>query len=409
MSLGRARARAFRRAEVVTACLLMALAWASRLNAADRIVAVGDVHGSYDGLVSILRSAAVIDSDLRWSGGRTTVVQTGDLLDRGVEVRKVMDLLIRLQIEAAAAGGEVIVLLGNHEAMNLLGILRDVDPEVFATFTDSRSGKRRKAAFREFKRFWDRRVREAGMKRPTFAGVEKQWYASRPLGFVEYVEALSNDGDYGTWLRSCRAAAMVGDTLFVHGGFGPELADLSIERVNTKVGEELAAFDIVRSWAVRSGLALPSASIYELAQVADAVVGEGQADRGGGGQEQEAEILPWLELIARWQEWYLIDPEGPLWFRGAALWDEAENEQILLGQLDSLGAARLVVGHTPQRTGDVTARFGGRVFLIDTGMLSSVYHGRPAALEIAGGEVAAIYEDRREVLVIPAAPTPCPP
>ena len=96
--------------------------------AAARVVAVGDVHGSYEGLVTILLEAGLIDTDLRWIGGDATLVQTGDLLDRGVRVRRVLDLLIRLQGEAAAAGGRVVVLLRNHEAMNLVGIVRDVNP-----------------------------------------------------------------------------------------------------------------------------------------------------------------------------------------------------------------------------------------------------------------------------------------
>ena len=73
--------------------------------AGERVVAVGDVHGAYDGLVAILGETGVVDGDLAWSGGTTRLVQIGDLLDRGAEVRPVMDLVMRLQREAEAAGG----------------------------------------------------------------------------------------------------------------------------------------------------------------------------------------------------------------------------------------------------------------------------------------------------------------
>ena len=75
--------------------------------------------------------------------------------------------------------------------------------------------------------------------------------------------------------------------------------------------------------------------------------------------------------------------------------------------MDGLGVARLVVGHTPQEDGRIHARFGGRVFLIDTGMLASVYDGRPSALEIADGRVNAIYPDgvRPPVEDVEPAPT----
>jgi hypothetical protein len=55
--------------------------------------------------------------------------------------------------------------------------------------------------------------------------------------------------------------------------------------------------------------------------------------------------------------------------------------------------SRLVLGHTPQSTWRITPRLGSRIVLIDTGMLTSVYKGRPSALELAGGQLTAIYED----------------
>jgi fructose-1,6-bisphosphatase len=59
----------------------------------DRIVAVGDVHGAYDRFVEILTTAGVIDKRLRWTGAKTHLVQLGDVLDRGPDSRKAMDLL----------------------------------------------------------------------------------------------------------------------------------------------------------------------------------------------------------------------------------------------------------------------------------------------------------------------------
>ncbi|HCQ02865.1 MAG TPA: hypothetical protein DIT99_20230 [Candidatus Latescibacteria bacterium] len=57
-----------------------------------RIVAIGDVHGDVDALVSILRKADVIDARNQWIGGKTVLVQLGDVLDRGLKGREVMDL-----------------------------------------------------------------------------------------------------------------------------------------------------------------------------------------------------------------------------------------------------------------------------------------------------------------------------
>ena len=96
-------------------------------NGIDRVVAFADVHGAYAELLGLLRETGIVDAQDHWAAGNTHLVSLGDLLDRGADSRKVMDLLMRLQGEAPAAGGQVHVLLGNHEAMNLLGDLRYVD------------------------------------------------------------------------------------------------------------------------------------------------------------------------------------------------------------------------------------------------------------------------------------------
>src|SRR5579872_3083347 len=82
-----------------------------------RIVAVGDVHGDYNQFVSVLQAAGVLDRKAKWAGGKTHLVQVGDVLDRGPDSRKVMDLLMELESQAQKAGGQVHPLLGNHETM----------------------------------------------------------------------------------------------------------------------------------------------------------------------------------------------------------------------------------------------------------------------------------------------------
>ena len=57
------------------------------------------------------------------------LVQTGDVTDRGPDSLEVIELMIRLEAEAAAAGGEVVALVGNHEVMNVTGELDYVSPE----------------------------------------------------------------------------------------------------------------------------------------------------------------------------------------------------------------------------------------------------------------------------------------
>lgn len=158
-----------------------------------RIVAVGDVHGDYDQFVKVLRAAKVIDKRNQWIAGKTRLVQTGDVLDRAANSRKVMDLLMRLEKQAKAAGGAVHALLGNHEAMVIMGDWRYVHPGEFAAFGG-------KAAFGK---------------------------------------AMSAEGVYGKWLRSHDTVVKLDGALFLHGGLRADYADRSLEEINRTVREEL--------------------------------------------------------------------------------------------------------------------------------------------------------------------------
>src|SRR5213594_4091918 len=119
---------------------------------ADRIVAIADVHGDLDTLTALLRKTALIDAVGHWSGGKATLVQTGDLVDRGPKSRAVLDLLMTLQKEAPRRNGGVRVSLGNHEVMNIIGDLRYVVPEDYAAFADARSEQRRRSALQNYSR-----------------------------------------------------------------------------------------------------------------------------------------------------------------------------------------------------------------------------------------------------------------
>jgi hypothetical protein len=93
-----------------------------------RVVAIGDLHGDLDAARAALRAAGAIDPSDRWIGGDLTIVQTGDVLDRGDDEAKIEELLERLDTEARARGGAVIALLGNHELMNAAHDFRYVTP-----------------------------------------------------------------------------------------------------------------------------------------------------------------------------------------------------------------------------------------------------------------------------------------
>jgi len=358
---------------------------------ADRIVAVGDIHGDYDNLVAILQAAGLVDSKAKWNGGRATLVITGDFFDRGPDVRPVLDLLMKLEKEAARRRGRVVVLLGNHEAINLAYDLPYVSNQSLAAFADRRSQSRREKAWREYVEIHERlaeRYGEGALK----VLAESEWMKERPAGYLEYQEAISARGKYGRWLRSKSAIAQIGDTVFVHGGLTPEAAESGIELLNSRIRAEIEGVDRVRSYLADEGLILPFFSQKEVHAVVDE-----EAKLLDQASEDLRLVVTAYKAIYRWT---LYDTLGPLWFRGYGEWSDQEGEEKIEAVLQHLGARRIVVGHTfPPDPSNILPRFGGRVFLIDTGMLRGyVENGRPSALEIRGDEVTAIYENGRVAL-----------
>lgn len=189
--------------------LLLACAWlaavAAQAEAPPRIVVVGDVHGAYAPFAAILEVAGVASADGHWVGGKTQLVQLGDVLDRGHDERRSLDLLMTLDAEAKAAGGDVVTILGNHEIMTLFGDWRYATKEAVADFGGEDA---RRAAF-------------------------------------------APDGKYGRWLRKQVAVAEIDGNVFVHGGISREVAKLGVRGIRERVRDELARVDAARGRAVR--------------------------------------------------------------------------------------------------------------------------------------------------------------
>jgi len=93
------------------------------------VFVTSDPHGHRDQLIETLQAAKLVDETEAWSGGEETLWVLGDLMDRGPDGIGTVDLVMRLQREAAEAGGHLGVVLGNHEVL-ALGMHRFADRAV---------------------------------------------------------------------------------------------------------------------------------------------------------------------------------------------------------------------------------------------------------------------------------------
>lgn len=323
------------------------------------IVAIGDLHGNYAGLVAILTDLEIIDAQGHWCGGTTHVVQMGDVLGRGGEPGKIFALFMRLEREAEAAGGGLHMLLGNHEVMSIRGTLVYNTPAEFqdiaeigpAAFGDLPEGEGLLANNGEVvtaDKNWtpvpasvSSNPQGANPQDPALAQ-EKYRRRLAMLGCEAFQRYLRPSGPIGAWLLRHPTAMVLGDSLFVHGGLAREHGLMDLAALNLEVSEE-------------------------------------------------------IEAAAQGYEWgHRLVKNGPQWNRELALKASPHREAELEEVLAFHGCARMVVGHTPTgsikplRTGEVLPLYAERLWCVDTG-IGAAYGGHLSALRLQAGEVSAAY------------------
>jgi hypothetical protein len=375
---------------LLAAALVATATLVSTAGAPSRVVAIGDVHGAYSEFLAILQQTKLVDTKSRWSGGQATLVQTGDLVDRGAHVRETLDLVMNLEKQAPKAGGTVIPLLGNHEAMNVLGDVRDVTPQIYRTFLTPSSEEVRNEAFQDYLTFLSAHAGHVhSLLVPTDEASMAKWVSEYPLGYFEYRDAFGPSGKYGRWIRRLHAVAQVGDGLFVHGGLSPAHPFQNVAEVNARVAAELSEFD--RIWESLSRRKV----IWRYMKLGAALAHLEEEFKQLQAQPKPADpaVVGQIKKMLGYREWMTVSADGPLWYRGLT----ADTEPAFTASFDALltrfGARYMVVGHTPMPKSTITPWLGGRVLAIDTGMLYEVFKGRASALEIEGDRFTAVYGD----------------
>jgi hypothetical protein len=178
----------------------------------DTLYVVGDTHGYLEALVLGLRRTGLVNEALQWTGGHRHIVFAGDLTDRGPDVLALLWLVYRLEHEAAAAGGRVHVVLGNHETMVMMGDLRYVH--------------------------------------------EKELAVAESHG-MPYDRLLDiRNTVLGRWLASKPGLIRVDRTIIAHGGVAPEFAELGLRRIDAQLAQFVSE-DLFYHWAERTAAGIP--------------------------------------------------------------------------------------------------------------------------------------------------------
>jgi len=213
-----------------------------------RFFAVGDIHGCSRTLGRLLEIIDLQPGD--------TLLSTGDLSAKGEDSQGVHEQFVELE----AAGVEVIVLLGNHEAM-LLAIQQLVGADVDLTaFPEAIFEEAAVSFLIRSNEAWAT-IKSYGFER---AEDPKLWAFRNkdPARHFETVAPQLRELDWKlppshlSLLQRCRTHHLDRNCLFVHSGLQPHLLELSSaqDAVNAQLRDDTRAF----CWS-RDGLGMSPA------------------------------------------------------------------------------------------------------------------------------------------------------
>ena len=335
-------------------------AWA-REAAAPRPVlfAIGDIHGNYDALQSILqtlqsRHQIFTDSGMESLADHVTLVFTGDYVDRGPDAIKALDYLARMK---SSSEGRLVMLMGNHEAMALaaLGAIRtmagidlDQSSRVLAAWRHH-AGNGGKALYIEIFRMLSRQ------ESPDDVAIAKA-----------FLEEFGRGGRAGNLLRSLDILhfhEISGKTfLFSHGDVPRDSRTSenlrnrrTLERLRQKFKAHVAGESDTRDWVTKYDTDLPGRELLW-----------GRNYTGVDGSESD--------------------------FAGMNSREEAVRAREIC---DACGVDYIVAGHTPTPDGQIRA-YGDRIFHVDVGMIRG---GEPTALMVSDAGIASVTQHGDRMLV----------
>lgn len=305
---------------------------------AERVVAIGDLNGAFDLLRSMLRALSIIDREDHWIGGATHLIQIGDIFNRSGGARATFLFLDVLKREAAAQGGQVTVLLGNHEVMTALRNEAYCTVEEYLSFASEKQRSGWKKRVERAQRQLYRDHPPGGPILPLGPRLE-EWKIHNVPGRSALRRELGPSGRIGRMLRELPVAIVASGCVFCHAALTPVWARLGVEGLNRAAAREWESAPAFYE-------ELSSKSLFRATQ-------------------------------------------GPLWNRRLTMRVNIRTTNQLARSLRRLNARRMVVGHTVTahipggEAGRIAVRHDGRLICIDVGLGRN--HPSPQAVLIVEG------------------------
>ena len=309
--------------------------------AANRIIAIGDVHGDIKLVIDSLEISNIIirtnDKNnsisvnldgktyyYEWIGKNAVVVQVGDqndscrskngscdhvIKDTADDI-KILNFYTNLNMLAKKDGGAVYSLIGNHEIMNAEGnfsYTSNANVDIFKNYMDPYSGKKFSNA------------------------LEARTHAFKP------------GNEYAKFMGCTRQSVLIiGDFMFIHAGIEKEFLQNFRGRHNLHKLNK-----IVRNWLLNT-LSNVDKNNHDMSKLLD-----------------EASYSPfWTRIMGN------LPPHLP--------YNSKECQEYLAPVLSSYKIKGLVVGHTPQETG-INSTCGDKLFRVDVGA-SKAFHDTEEAV-----------------------------
>ena len=317
---------------------------------AQRIIAIGDVHGDMKLVIDSLVISKVIlptkpkqntiavklnkkTYNYQWVGGKTIVVQIGDQNDSCRPVNGKCDhikddtaddipifiFFTKLHELALNAGGGVYSLIGNHEIMSINGDIK---------YTSN-------ANINQFKKYKDPWTNK------TYNDSAKE---NRNIAF-------SNGNEYANLIGCTRQSILIiGDFLFIHAGISKYFLE------NFRGRDELHRLNkLVKNWILKK--------LDELQQM-------GMEDNTLNNLLHDSTNSPfWMRVLGQ------LPSHLP--------YNDPQCKELLSPIIEAYKIKGMVIGHTPQTVDGINETCGNRLFRIDVGA-SKAFHDRrePQVLEI---------------------------